>query len=65
MKWRGYTSRENTWEPSDNLIAHGAEDIVRECHTRNKDKIDPLKLAYMVMLVEEVSDTSTYPDKEV
>ena len=29
VKWRGYTSRENTWEPSDNLIAHGAEDMVR------------------------------------
>jgi hypothetical protein len=57
VKWRGYTSRENTWEPADNLIAHGAEDTVRQWHTRNKDKIDPLKLAYMVMMVEEVSDT--------
>ena len=30
---------------------------MREWHTRNKDKIDPLKLAYMVMMVEEVSET--------
>ena len=30
------------------ILAYGAEDIVREWHTRNKDKEDPLKLAYMV-----------------
>ena len=58
VKWRGCTTRAATWEPSDNLIAHGAEESVREWHTKNKDRKDPLKLVYMVMMIEaEMSET--------
>jgi hypothetical protein len=31
--------------------------VVREYHTANRDKINPLKLAYMVMNVELMSET--------
>ena len=31
--------------------------MVREYHTANRDKINPLKLAYMVMNVELMSET--------
>ena len=30
VKWRGYSSKESTWEPETNLTDYGAADIVRE-----------------------------------
>ena len=49
VKWRGWSSKDFTWEPASHLLGYGAEDLVREYHTANRDKINPLKLAYMVM----------------
>ena len=43
---RGYTKREYTWEPESNLVGYGANEIVREYHTKNRDKIDPHRGAY-------------------
>ena len=56
VKWRGYTSKHNTWEPAAHLLDYGAEDIVREFHTANRDKINPLKLAYKVMSLELMTE---------
>ena len=56
VKWRGYTSKESTWEPVANLLGFGAEEIVREFHTSNRDKVDPLKLAYKVMSLELMTE---------
>ena len=56
VKWRGYTSKQNSWEPATNLLGYGAEEIVKEFHSANRDKINPLKLAYMVMNLELMTE---------
>ena len=56
VKWRGWTSRYNSWEPAANLLGHGAEEMVREYHSTHRDKMNPLKLAYMVMNLELMTE---------
>ena len=56
VKWRGYTSKQSTWEPAANLLSFGAEEIVKEFHSANRDKINPLRLAYMVMNLELMTE---------
>ena len=45
VKWRGYTSKQISWEPATNLLGYGAEEIVKEFHSANRDRINPLKLS--------------------
>ena len=56
IKWKGWTMKEYTWEPEAHLVDYGADEIVKEWHTKNANKIDPKKVAYMIKHAEHKTE---------
>ena len=47
VKWVGWSTKDNTWEPKAHLIEYGAKELVAEWHASNPDKPDPSGLAHV------------------
>ena len=56
MKWRGWPSSTNTWEPKAHLTEYGASESVAEWHATNPDRPDPQGLGHAIMLIQQKSD---------
>ena len=55
VKWRGYTSRQSTWEPQAHLV-EGAQDAVADYRAKHPDKVGGVILTYMVMHIAEATE---------
>ena len=56
VKWRGWPSSTNTWEPKAHLTDYGASESVAEWHAANPDRPDPHSLGHAIMLIQQKSD---------
>ena len=50
VKWKGYSSKDNTWEPRQHLVEYGAMDIVSKWHRKNPDRPDDHHKKFYVSL---------------
>ena len=55
VKWRGYSSRQSTWEPEAHLV-EGAQDAVADYRAKHPEKVGGVILTYMVMHIAEATE---------
>ena len=56
VKWQGYTSQYNTWEPEAHLLEHGAQEAVSQYRAKHPQKVGGKVLNYMVLHLQEADD---------
>ena len=56
VKWKGWSHKDNTWEPAAHLTDYGADEVVATWHASNPDEPDPYKVAASIMHIQMQDD---------
>ena len=62
VKWRGWPSSTNTWEPKAHLTEYGASESVALWHALNPDRPDPSLLGHAIMMIQQKCDADQAVD---